>query len=114
VVFTYVQIRQKGDWIHFPKKSGLPPLKTRQTNIQPVRIVLQSSCYVVEVIYNTEEWQSIANEHKAALDLGLNNLAALSFNHTATSYVVGGRALKSTNQYYNKKKACYESCLQKQ
>lgn len=109
-----MQFRLKGDKIHFPKKSGLAPLRTRQTCIQQVRLVPKSSCYVIEVVYNIHEQESIINDHKAALDPGLNNLATLTFSHMEKSYVVGGRGLKSINQNYNKKKAYYQSRLQKQ
>lgn len=36
-----------------------------------------------------------------AIDLGLNNICAISLRYGQTSYLVNGRPLKSRNQYYN-------------
>jgi putative transposase len=113
VVFTYVQVRIKNGLIYFPKKSGLAPLKTQQKNLKQVRIVPQASCYVVEVVYEGKEKQIIPNENKASIDLGVNNLATLTFNNSHQSYLINGRPLKSINQYYNKQKARLQAALKK-
>lgn len=79
-------------------------------NIQQVRIVprITRNCYDVEIIYNVIEKDLMEdNGNYAAIDLGLSNLATVSFNHGAP-FIINGRPLKSINQYYNKKrsKAC--------
>ena len=47
-----------------------------------------------------------------AIDLGINNFASCISN-TGTPLIINGRILKSTNQFYNKKKARYQSELPK-
>ena len=47
------------------------------------------------------------------IDLGLNNLCAITANDKSFSYVIKGGPLKSINQYYNKKKAEIKSELDK-
>ena len=85
---------------------------TRET-IKEVRIVPQSSFYVLEVVYEREEDEPIASEHVASVDMGVNNLAAITSNKPGLRpFLVNGRPVKSVNQYYNKKKAKLQSLLQ--
>ncbi len=115
IIFTCNQFKLKDGFIHFPKKSNLLPFKTLvgENKIQQVRIIPHASCYVIEVVYEKKEKELIKNNNKASIDLGLNNLAALTFNNNIQSYLVNGRGIKSVNQYYNKKKANLQSDLKK-
>ena len=45
------------------------------------------------------------------IDLGVNNLCAITSNDKSFSYIVNGRPLKSINQYYNKKLSKLKSKL---
>ena len=47
------------------------------------------------------------------VDIGLNNLMAITSNDKSFSYVVNGRPLKSINQFYNKQKSFMRSNLDK-
>jgi putative transposase len=113
VLFTYQQVRIKNGLIYFPQKTGLAPLKTKQTHLKQVRIVPQASCYAVEVVYEGKPKEMILTGNKASIDLGVNNLATLTFNNSNKSYLINGRPLKFINQYYNKKKATLQSQLKK-
>lgn len=113
VVFTNQQCPVKDGLIYFPGKAGLAPLKTKVHSLQQVRIVPQASCYVVEVVYEGTQKELLQNPNKAAIDLGINNLATLTFNNERKTYVVSGKPLKSINQYYNKKKAGLQAALKK-
>lgn len=44
-----------------------------------------------------------------SIDLGLDNLATIVTNTGLNPVIVNGKGLKSNNQYYNKKKAYYQS-----
>lgn len=46
------------------------------------------------------------------IDLGVNNLCAITSNDKPFSYVINGRILKSMNQFYNKKLAKLKSQLE--
>jgi IS605 OrfB family transposase len=96
--------------------SGLPiSIKTLQDPrcIAQVRIVAKLNFYVVEVVYKQEERPSaVSKRFVAGIDLGLNNIVALTSNKpNVGSVVVNGRGLKSTNQFYNKKRADLQQAL---
>ena len=81
------------------------------TSLKEVRIVPRTHHYVIEVVYQVKEKTHCDNGKYAAIDLGLNNLATVAFNEGSKPLIVNGRPLKSINQYYNKKKAQYQSRL---
>ena len=80
-------------------------------SLKEVRIVPRMPHYVIEVVYQVKEKTHHDNGKCAAIDLGLNNLATVAFNDGSKPLIVNGRPLKSINQYYNKKKAQYQSRL---
>ncbi len=96
-------------------KKGI--LKLSGTNIQvrtqvtpekicQARIVCKCDCYVIEVIYDEPESTQLQNKSVASIDLGLNNLAALTSNLPGfIPLLINGRPLKSINQFYNKARA---------
>ena len=78
-------------------------------NLKEVRVVPRMHHYVIEVVYQVKEKTHCDNGKYASIDLGLNNLATVAFNEGSKPLIVNGRPLKSINQYYNKKKAQYQS-----
>ncbi|MGB8688952.1 MAG: transposase [Microcoleus sp.] len=82
-------------------------------NTCEVRIVPKLDHYVIEVVYEQEETQHELNpKWSAAIDIGIDNLAALTSNKPGfIPVIVNGRPLKSINQYYNKQKAHLQSLL---
>jgi putative transposase len=89
------------------------PTKQTRESIDQVRIILRGSCYVVEVVYRKAENQAAVDPSVvAALDLGVNILAAVT--STKTNFqplLINGRPLKSLNQHYNKQRARHQSRL---
>ena len=83
-----------------------------------VRIVPQSDCYKVELVYKVQPKRSenlpeLNPDWVAGLDLGVNNLAAITSNKRGfRPLLVNGRPLKSTNQFYNKRLAHLKSQLE--
>jgi putative transposase len=99
--------------------SGLGELvKTKQTRetISQVRIIPRSTHYVIEVIYEQATRQATVDPQRvASLDLGVNNLAALTTNLRGfVPLLVNGRPLKAINQTYNQQRAHLKSKLAKQ
>jgi IS605 OrfB family transposase len=90
-------------------------VKTKQNPkaIDQVRIVPRKGFYVVEIVYERKEKQEQLNQkYIAGIDLGVNNLVALASNKPGFQpIVVNGRPVKSTNQYYNKRKAELQKAL---
>jgi putative transposase len=89
-----------------PSQLGIE-IQTRQTKVKQVRIVPRKGYYVVEVVYERKEIQAPVNPAlMASIDIGVNNLVALTSNKGGfVPRLVNGRPLKSTNQFYNKRKA---------
>lgn len=80
-------------------------------NIQQVRIVPKNNVITVEVLYKVDDIECLPdNKRYAALDLGLNNLAAVSSN-VLKPFIINGKPLKSINQFYNKRLAHLKSKL---
>src|SRR5947209_2856170 len=80
-------------------------VKTKQKDINQVRIVPRKGFYVVEAVYEQEEKQAPVNPAcYAGIDIGMNNLVALTSNKPGfRSVLVNGRPVKSINQFYNKR-----------
>ncbi len=98
------------------RPSGLPiEVKTRQQDIDQVRIVPRNGYYVVEVIYSKEPVQAhVDPSFCVAIDLGVTNLAAITSNREGfVPRLVNGRTLKSHNQWYNKRMKELQLCLPK-
>jgi putative transposase len=88
-------------------------VETRQTAIDQVRVVPHASHYTVEVIYERSVTPAdLDTTRRAAIDIGLNNLAAVTFHQPGlTPFLVKGRPLKALNQWYNKRRAHLQAKL---
>lgn len=97
--------------------SGLPiEIETRiceWEKIAQVRIVPRLDGYMIEVIYEQAEQKADVEHHLvAAVDLGVNVLAALTSNKPGFApRLVSGKPIKSINQHYNKQRAKYQRHL---
>jgi len=111
VIFTINQFNLKNGLIYFPKMTNINYLKTKVDKIKQVRIIPQSSCYVIEVVYEKHEKEKTINDNYLSIDLGLNNLMTCYDTKNNSSFIINGRPLKSINQYYNKKKSDIQSKL---
>ena len=82
-------------------------------DIAVVRVVPKNDEYWVEVVYNVEDVPQLkSNRTYAAIDLGVNNLATVTFSKNGKQpLIINGKPLKSMNQYYNKKLARLKSEL---
>jgi IS605 OrfB family transposase len=97
------------------KLSGTELLIKTQVNpdrICQVRLVPKCDSYVIEVIYDEPESTVSNGNSVASIDLGLDNLVALTSNQPGfIPLLINGRPLKSINQFYNKRKAQLQSQL---
>ncbi len=85
------------------------------STIKQVRIIpLSNKAYKIEVVYfKQEEPLKIDNKSYCGIDIGLNNLFAVTFNKSVNQNVlISGKPLKSINQYYNKQRAKISSELE--
>jgi putative transposase len=81
--------------------------------VKQARIVPRIGFYVVEIIYEQAEATPSGNPALvAAVDLGVDTLAAITSNKVGFApRLVNGRPIKSTNQFYNKRRAALQEAL---
>ena len=110
--FTNQQVKVKDGYLHFPKAVNLQPIKTSVSKPKQVRIKPESTCFVVEIVYEKEAQQAeVLPDSFLSIDLGLNNLATSYNNVGLDPFIVNGKPLKSINAWWNKKKAKLQSQL---
>jgi len=108
LVYTAQAVSKKGLKRGLIKPSMLPiEVQAKQKDVSQVRMVPKNGFYVVEVIYEKAIKHAEVNpEYYAGIDMGVNNLVALTANKPGfQSVLVNGRPVKSINQWYNKRKA---------
>ncbi|MFX1236701.1 MAG: RNA-guided endonuclease InsQ/TnpB family protein [Promethearchaeota archaeon] len=116
VAFSNQQCRIKAGFVHFPRRTRLPPVKNRlKEGLRQVRIVPRDYYYVFKIIYERNETSLHLDEKRiVGIDLGLNNVATVVNNAGFRPAVIKGGAIKSINQFYNKQRAKLASVKDKQ
>ena len=117
LVVTNQQVKQKGNQLRFPKSFGgftVTPRCVTLPNFEKlnqVRIVPRNQVFCVEIVYSIfiDDTVFRDNGRIMSIDLGLDNLATVVTNIGLQPILVNGKGLKSINQYYNKRKAHYQS-----
>ena len=90
-----------GELILCPKDLNLH-IPTQVENPKCVRIVPKLGAFVIEVIYEVEEVPLKHTGNYAAIDLGVDNLASITFSNGINPLLVKGSKIKSINQGYNR------------
>ncbi|WP_018248269.1 RNA-guided endonuclease InsQ/TnpB family protein [Orenia marismortui] len=84
--------------------------------IQQVRIKqdkLSKEWYLL-IIHKVAEVKENTNSNIMSIDLGLDNLATLTFKDNSESYIINGKTIKSKNLYFNKEIAKLQRIRMKQ
>ena len=113
LIFTNQNCKIKDNKILFPKKANGFYLKTKVENnkLCQVRFIPKCGYISIEVVYKKEITDTkLANNNYIAIDLGIDNLAAITNNIGLQPIIINGKGLKSMNKYYNKLLAKYKSC----
>ena len=100
---------------HQEVKVKLPSV-LKDKKIKEIRIIPKqhSRYFEIQYTYEVKEIQRELNENNVlGIDLGIDNLCTCVTN-TGASFIIDGRKLKSTNQYYNKINAKLQSIKDKQ
>ncbi|WPF87622.1 transposase [Cyanobacterium aponinum AL20115] len=110
VIYTAQAVSKKSLKQGLIKLSGLDfyfRTKIEGEKLLIVRVIPKNNYYIIEVIYEKEEVKAKEKIEKiASIDLGINNLIALTSNQQGfRPILINGRILKSINQFYNLKKA---------
>jgi putative transposase len=131
IIFTNLAIRRKGTTLllslskHMQKRFEVDSLKVKMprsfplpTNarMQQIRIQFdrQRKQWVFLIIYQVEEREIVTNTNIMSIDLGLDNLATITFSHHIDSYIICGRPMKSLNGYINKRMATLQGIRMQQ
>ena len=117
LIVTTQQVKQKGNQLKFPQSFNgftVTPQCVTLPNfekINQVRIVPCNQVFCVEIVYSifVDDTVFQDNGRIMSIDLGLDNLATVVTNTGLQPMLVNGKGLKSVNQYYNKRKAYYQS-----
>lgn len=82
-------------------------------NLQEVRLVKVADGYDVKICYKSHSKKANSETPKRVLsvDFGINNLMTVASNIGIRPLIIKGQALKSFNQYFNKKQAKLKSKL---
>lgn len=85
--------------------------------VQQVKLQFNNTTksWFLNIIY-TRQIEVVPNDFNnlMSIDLGLNNLATITFQDDTNSYIIDGRNIKSKNSYYNKEIAKFTSIAMKQ
>lgn len=117
LVLTGQQVKQKNNLLKFPKSFHNFTIASRCASlpnfekINQVRIIPLNQIFCIEIVYSISIRDTLLqdNGRHMSIDLGLDNLATIVTNTGLKPIIVNGKGLKSINQYYNKKKAYYQS-----
>ncbi len=90
----------------------------KQIRIKDIRqISIQKYFGKIKINIIHEDREIIKNDYDInsaiGIDIGVNNLCAITSNDKSFSYIINGRPIKSINQYYNKKLAELKTKLDK-
>jgi putative transposase len=119
VVYTNAYLSKKTykkeDLIHLSRTNIKLKSKIPVKLINQVRIIPRNDRYIIEIVYTKQEDNLVIDNGKyCGIDIGMNNLFAVSFNdQSKQNLLINGRPLKAINQYYNKQIAKYKSELEK-
>jgi putative transposase len=96
--------------IHFPKTFGGLTLKTKISGgLQQLRIIPHHKRVVMEIVYRIEvPSKQPDNGRYMSIDIGLDNLAAITSNTGLAAEIINGKGLKSINKHYNKLNSYYQ------
>ena len=110
IILTNQSCKIKNGILKFPKTFNNFILKTQvnSSDLQQVRILPRNKHIVIEIIYNKQVKDlKKDNQRYVSVDVGLDNLLALSTNTLNKPMIINGKILKSENKYYNKQISYY-------
>ena len=118
LVFTNQQCKIRNGYIKFPKKTGFKSIKTRLDDSIPlreIRIIPGANSYTAEIVYDKAvNPRKLDKNRIIGIDIGLRNFVTISDNVGNKPIIIKGGALKSINQYYNKRLSELKSIYAKQ
>lgn len=99
---TFAKKRGKNNELILCPKDLCIPIPTKIENPKCVQIIPKNGYFVVNVIYEVKEKKTRQTQKYAAIDLGINNLASVTFSDGTKPLLVKGLKIKYINQGYNR------------
>ena len=103
---------ENGEIIICPRELNLM-IPTKVDKPKCVRIVPKLGAFIIEVVYEVKETPLKHTNNFVAIDLGIDNLASVTFSNGVNPMLVSGKKIKSINQGYNRLIAKAQSALPK-
>ena len=105
-------------YLTFPKSKIRLPLGnyiSSDAKLQQVEIIPYYGYFKIFIKMKDKEFQPVVTEQKrvAGIDLGVNNIAAISNNVGVPTLLIKGDVIKSYNQWFNKRRVIICSSMQK-
>ena len=90
-------------------------VKARHSGIRQIRVKTEKTVIRILLVYEEKEEcpAQPAGGKAIGIDLGVNNLVTAVWTSEETPVIISGRALKSANQFFNRKKAQLQAAAQK-
>jgi len=114
LILTNQNVNLRDGVLRFPKKfEGLCiKLKCCERNhfdtLHQVRFIPKRGFIMAEVVYSISIREAKPdNKRYCSIDIGIDNLAAVTTNAGRRAYIINGKGLKSVNKYYNKQISHY-------
>lgn len=115
LVLTNQNCKLKDGFIRFPRVFQGFTVKAIFSSqpgavFKQARIIPRGGEINIELVYDTPDVEEKMDNGKyAAIDIGVDNLVALTWNMRERPILIKGTPLKSVNQYYNKQMSKYRS-----
>ena len=114
LILTNQNVKLKEGVLKFPKRFEGFELKLECYKrdcfhaFNQIRFIPKQGYMVAEVVYSISICEVKAdNQRYCSIDIGIDNLAAVTTNLGYKTYIINGKGLKSVNKYYNKQMSHY-------
>lgn len=120
LIVTNQNCKLNNDTVLFPKCFNSFSIKTKIVDnvnfisLQQVRFLPHKDRIVVEIVYNIRMPRKLDDNNRyIGIDIGVDNLATVSNNFGAESFIINGKPLKAINQKFNKLTSHYKEVCQR-
>lgn len=115
IVLTNQNIKgvDSNGYFQMPKAFVDIRLKPRHTGMKQVRILIKKDIITIDVLYEVSNTGNASGADVMGVDLGVDNLAVLTFSNQTEPVIIDGKYIKAQNQWYNKEKARLQGIAKK-
>ena len=79
-------------------------IRARNQGVRQIRVRTDNDEICVQLIYEKKNEPATDGKTVMGVDLGIDNLMAVSLDSDASPFIINGRQIKSINRYYNKRR----------